>query len=168
MIGNQTNNVLKGSAGHDTLEGFGANDRLVGSAGKDKLFGNRGNDALWGGGGRDKLRGGSGDDVLKGARGEDRLAGGTGDDLLTGGKGSDTFVFRTGCGVDTITDFDPVGTDHDILDLSTLSSVRNWKDLSRNHLETDGTDVVIDGRNGDEIVLRNVEIADLGADCFAF
>ena len=76
--------------------------------------------------------------------------------------------FKTGWGVDMITDFDAIGSDRDTVDLSALSSIGNWKDLSRHHMEAVGTDVVIDGRNGDKIVLLNVDLADLGAGDFYF
>ena len=150
------------------MSGGQGDDELKGGGGADKLFGNRGIDLVLGGGGNDMLRGAAGDDVLKGARGEDHLAGGTGDDILAGGRGSDIFVFNTGGGVDTITDFEATGSDHDTVDFSALSSIRNWSDLSRHHIEAAGADVVIDGCNGDKIILLNVDLADLGADDFIF
>ena len=97
-----------------------------------------------------------------------RLFGGTGDDVLAGGKHADLFVFKTGWDRDTITDFDAKGRDHDRLDLRDLVSVRNWNDLKNNHLEVDGDDVVINGRNGDVIVLQNVALSDLDRGDFVF
>ncbi|MBO9477220.1 VCBS repeat-containing protein [Shimia sp. R11_0] len=52
------------------------------------------------------LNGGSGDDSLFGGSGSDRLIGGAGNDHLTGGSGADIFVFSSGEGSDTISDFE--------------------------------------------------------------
>ena len=49
-------------------------------------------------------------DTISGLAGIDTLEGGKGNDLLTGGGSQDTFVFRTGDGTDTITDFGGVGS----------------------------------------------------------
>lgn len=75
----------------ENLEGSDHGDRLTGDAADNRLDGR---------GGNDRLDGGFGDDVL---------AGGEGSDLLTGGWGRDTFVFQTGDGSDTVTDFDAGG-----------------------------------------------------------
>ncbi|MCB1357963.1 MAG: hypothetical protein KDK53_16230 [Maritimibacter sp.] len=161
---------LNGRSGNDTLDGGAGDDVLKGAAGDDDLSGNRGNDILLGGSGNDVLSGSWGKDwldgqtgngALKGGGSQDRLAGGTGDDYLAGGSSPDTFLFQTGWGVNTITDFDAIGRVHDTLDLSGLVSIRNWRDLQRNRLEADGDEIVIDGRNGDLIVLKNVDLADL-------
>ncbi len=57
------------------------------------------------------LSGKQGNDTLLGGGGEDRIVGGFGDDILTGGNGADRFYrWRSGTGVDTITDFQ-VGED---------------------------------------------------------
>jgi Ca2+-binding RTX toxin-like protein len=114
----------------------------------------------------DRLAGTDGRDTLSGKDGKDRLTGGLGDDVLTGGRHSDRFVFRTGDGRDTINDFDAVGKTHDILDLSGLASIESFKDLKKNHLDQDGKHLVIEGLDGDEIVLRNIKVNDLDVgDC---
>ena len=56
------------------------------------------------------LTGLGGADTLSGEDGNDKLLGNAGNDVLTGGSGTDTFVFNTGGGVDSITDFEG-GTD---------------------------------------------------------
>jgi Ca2+-binding RTX toxin-like protein len=57
------------------------------------------------------LSGKQGNDTLLGERGDDRIVGGIGEDILTGGDGADRFYrWRSGTGVDTITDFQ-VGED---------------------------------------------------------
>lgn len=80
----------------------------------------------------------------------------------------DIFLFATGDGHDEITDFDAKGRKHDILDLSDLTSITSFKDLIRNHVERQGKDVVIDGLNGDEILLKHVKLSDLDAGDFLF
>jgi Ca2+-binding RTX toxin-like protein len=161
LYGQGDDDVLKGGDGRDLLKGAWGDDKLYGESGNDKLKGGTGNDKLVGGSGIDALYGEAGNDTLKGGSGEDRLLGGTGDDVLTGGRHADLFVFRTGWGVDTITDFDAKGGVHDTLNLRGLISVRNGSDLKNNHLEVDGDDVVVNGRNGDVVVLQNVDLADL-------
>jgi hypothetical protein len=76
-----------------------------GGNGNDTLIGNAGNDILIGGNGTDLLLGNAGDDLLYGDNGADTLKGGLGNDTLTGGNGGDVFVFASGDGTDTITDF---------------------------------------------------------------
>jgi Ca2+-binding RTX toxin-like protein len=97
-IGNEGNNIIRGSVGADFLPGLGGNDIIFsrqgndsvdGGAGNDRLFGESGNDTVRGGDGNDALVGGSGDDRLIGENGNDRLYGGIGNDRLFGGSGND-------------------------------------------------------------------------------
>ena len=97
--------VQNGGTGHDTLTGNDGNDILIGGTGEDTLIGNAGDDTLIGGNGTDLLLGNAGDDLLYGGNGTDTLRGGLGNDTLTGGNGGDVFVFASGEGTDTITDF---------------------------------------------------------------
>ena len=97
--------VENGRRGQDTLTGNAGNDSLKGGNGKDTLIGNAGNDTLIGGNGSDLLFGNAGDDLLNGGNRTDTLEGGLGNDTLTGGNGGDVFVFASGDGTDTITDF---------------------------------------------------------------
>ena len=97
--------VENGRRGQDTLTGNAGNDSLKGGNGKDTLIGNAGNDTLIGGNGSDLLFGNADDDLLNGGNRTDTLEGGLGNDTLTGGNGGDVFVFASGDGTDTITDF---------------------------------------------------------------
>ncbi|MEG4633613.1 cadherin-like domain-containing protein [Microcoleus sp. AR_TQ3_B6] len=94
-----------GTGGNDTLTGTAGDDSLNGGNGNDRLIGNAGNDTLIGGNGSDLLFGNAGNDLLNGDNGSDTLRGGLGNDTLTGGNGPDIFVFASGEGIDTITDF---------------------------------------------------------------
>jgi len=91
-----TSSALVSVAVGGTLTGGSGNDTLTGTFGNDSLNGRRGNDILIGNAGNDTLMGGNGADTL---------TGGPGTDTLTGGNGQDIFVFASGEGIDTITDF---------------------------------------------------------------
>ncbi len=96
LTGNKGSNRLDGLAGDDKLSGGGGNDQMLGGAGKDTIVGSSGIDKLTGGSENDNLNGGAGSDTLTGDAGRDRLV---------GGVDADDFVFNSGDGKDTITDF---------------------------------------------------------------
>ncbi|MGB0099523.1 MAG: calcium-binding protein [Nocardioides sp.] len=86
--------------GADTIVGRGRlavlgsryDDVLRGSAGPDSLDGGRGDDQVSGGGGRDWLVADEGADQVDGGRGSDFILASKGDDLLDGGPGADWIV----------------------------------------------------------------------------
>jgi glucose/arabinose dehydrogenase len=119
-----------------------------------------GEDELHGGIGNDKIYGSIGNDSLFGDQDDDRLSGGVGDDTLEGGAGADRFVFRMGFGHDVVTDFDVVADDQDVLDLTGLKGIDSFRDLTRNHLSTDGDDMIIQAGD-DSIKLEDIDRADL-------
>lgn len=153
------NDRMFGKAGNDILRGDNGNDRLRGGGDDDRLLGGNDNDRLFGDAGNDDLRGGNGNDILRGGPGRDRLLGGDGEDI---------FRFRTGDETDVIVDMDARGAVHDVIDLSGLASVRGWKDLTNNHMFRDGDHVVIDGGDGDMIVIRNTTLSSLDKGDFIF
>jgi Ca2+-binding RTX toxin-like protein len=116
----------------------------------------------------DYFIGGTGNQKLKGTVGTDVLDGGRGRDILTGGKGVDTFIFSTGYGRDTITDFQASGKAHDILDLSGLKSITDFRDLMKNHVQEFDGGVRINGGNGNILVLEDVKLKQLDAGDFLF
>lgn len=75
IVGDEGDNVLRGSPGPDVIWGGGA-DLIDGRGGNDRICGGPGRDALKGGKGRDRLDGGPGFDVLIGGTGRDRCRGG--------------------------------------------------------------------------------------------
>ncbi|GEM_PF-2076056 len=105
LYGGDGDDRLHGGDGVDQLYGQNDNDILHGNGGGDRLYGEAGNDTLNGGNGGDRLWGGDGTDTLVGGAGRDRLYGDAGDDTLTGGSDADMFLFSSGDGADTITDF---------------------------------------------------------------
>ncbi|WP_341328737.1 SwmB domain-containing protein [Methylotuvimicrobium sp. KM2] len=124
---------LLGNAPPAYLElGDDSGNILTGTAGSDRLYGFDGDDTLNGGAGADILRGGAGSDALDGGDGNDVLIGGSGNDTLTGGTGNDVFMWENGdqsgtpglatAASDTVADFNvaPVSSGGDLIDLGNL------------------------------------------------
>ncbi len=111
--------------------------------------------------GNDRLTGDDGPNRLEGGAGADTLAGSKGDDVLSGGPGADLFVFRTGDGIDTITDYMPAEGDR--FDLSGVAGVHGFADLN---ITQQGTDTIITLGSG--LVLQNFSADLLAADQFVF
>ncbi|GHG80826.1 calcium-binding protein [Pseudodonghicola xiamenensis] len=164
--GQAGDDILLGGLGRDKLMGGGGDDWLAGGAQADRLFGNAGADALSGGDGNDRLNGGGGADKLSGGAGRDILDGGAGRDILSGGGGKDLFKFNSKSGKDVILDFNANSGREDI-DLSAVKAIRNFFDLSHNHMEQLGADVVISAGRF-ELTLVAVDIDDLGRGDFLF
>lgn len=160
--GDAGEDALDGGEGNDTLDGGTQNDSLVGGIGVDILTGGAGNDHIDGGTQNDQLFGGLNLDTLLGGDGHDLLDGGAGNDSLTGGVGRDTFVFATGTGVDTVTDF---LNNQDYLDFQ--GSVANsFADIQANMAQV-GADVVI-AFGTDKFILTGVNLGLIDAGDFLF
>jgi Ca2+-binding RTX toxin-like protein len=96
VIGNDSDNRLRGTSSSDTIQGKNGNDILEGLGGADKLLGGKDDDYLFGGLGADVLSGDGntptspsdqfekGSDILVGGSGSDILYA-WGDDILVGG-----------------------------------------------------------------------------------
>ncbi len=84
-----TYNVIRGTAGDDSLVGTSAADLIFALAGNDVISAGGGNDCVIAGDGDDVVIGGDGADILGGNAGDDVVRGQDGDDLLDGGEGSD-------------------------------------------------------------------------------
>ncbi|MDF1634106.1 hypothetical protein P0086_16375 [Mycoplana sp. MJR14] len=146
-LGSRSDNT--GSAKGDSYSSI---ENLIGTSYSDKLTGNSA---------ANRISGGSGSDVLKGVNGNDVLDGGHGNDSLFGGKGHDDFVFGKGYGTDTVEVFSD-GVDQIDLrsyDFSSASSV-----LSK--ATQVGDDVRLKFATTDILVLKEFDIADLGANDF--
>ena len=161
---------VEGGKGYDTLGGGDGSDTLRGGNGNDKINGGNGPDTLFGGNGRDNLNGNSGSDVIYGGNGTDTLLGGNGndtlngeagDDTLTGGNGSDLFVFDTGGGVDTLTDFSI--SDDRLAFTTALADGRDASGIAQIAVRSKN-DVVVDFGNGAVIVLEGLESTENLAD----
>jgi Ca2+-binding RTX toxin-like protein len=119
---NGTFNIFQGNGGNDTITGNG-NTQLQftnatadvninlstgivtgdGSVGTDTITG--GVNSVLGSNNSDTIIGTSANETFNGNGGADTINGGGGVDTLTGGVGNDNFVFVTGSGGTTITDF---------------------------------------------------------------
>jgi Ca2+-binding RTX toxin-like protein len=146
--------TINGSAGNDTLMGGNKDDEIIAHSGGDIVNALNGNDIL---------EGGSGADTLVGGTGKDWIDGGKGVDLLTGNAGKDTFVYASGYGKDTITDF-VNGIDQ--IDISDWKGFKNFEDV-KDHLERSDEDVII--KDGSEwLTITNTVKADLDETDFIF
>ena len=118
-----------GDVFEDTLErliGSAFADTLTGSSNGDVLEGGAGNDVILGGLGNDALYGGDGNDTLDAMAGNDMLNGGSGDDILIGGDDSDTYMMTLNSGADEIRNFDPNGTDIDVVGYASITDRQLW------------------------------------------
>lgn len=103
LTGNNSDNLLDGFEGADTIYAGGGADTVIGGDGSDQLFGSDGNDQLFGEDGTDFLYGGNNNDILIAGGDNDFLYGGNGDDALAGGAGADSI--SGGAGTDIISYF---------------------------------------------------------------
>jgi hypothetical protein len=116
--------------------------------------------------GFENLTGGTGNDTLTGNGLANRLDGGAGDNTLTGGNGADVFVYATSHDTDTIADFSK--TQGDKIDLSGLTGINNFTELSTGHMTQNGSDTEISDGSGNILVLKGVTMSDLTATQFEF
>jgi Ca2+-binding RTX toxin-like protein len=96
--GTDGNDNIFGGAGNDTISALGGSDRVDGGSGDDIINGGDGDDAgdfpgdvaLLGGDGNDRVNGNAGNDTADGGNGNDVVAGGDGDDIVGGGADDDS------------------------------------------------------------------------------
>ncbi|MEM6618020.1 MAG: calcium-binding protein [Pseudomonadota bacterium] len=157
---------LRGGAGRDTIYGGDNADSLRGGDQADDIYGGGANDSILGENGGDTIRGGGGNDSISGGRGNDTILGDEGNDTLRGGDGTDKFRFFDGFGRDTITDFDTTLGAEDI-DLSNVSEITDFTDLTGSHMAQNGNDIWITDGN-DRIILVGINIGDLDSTDFIF
>lgn len=158
VIGGNRDDTIVGDGGDNNLLGGDGDDELSGRGGIDNIFGQAGADMLFGNGGQDFLDGGASNDTLEG---------GTGNDNSFGGAGGDVFVFAGSFDNDQIFDFD-VNQAGEKIDLSGVSSIRNFNDLRNNHLTDNGVNSTIDDGNGNTILIFGVIESDFTAGDFIF
>jgi Ca2+-binding RTX toxin-like protein len=152
---------LSGGDGKDVIYGYEGADVITGGADADTLYGDSGTDKISGGDGKDALDGGDGADTLSGADGDDILSGGAGNDKLTGGDGEDTFEFASGGGKDTITDFDYLGSAHDLIYMDYYLYTGMTK-------AEKGDDLVLTLASGEQLIIKGMDAEDLDKDLFDF
>jgi Ca2+-binding RTX toxin-like protein len=118
----------------ERLLGSAFGDSLTGSAGNDFIDGGAGNDTIFGGAGNDTLNGGDGNDTINAESGNDTLNGGAGNDILNGGDDSDTYLMDASSGADQIFNFDPNGTDIDVVGYQGIANSYLWFEKVGNDL----------------------------------
>ncbi|MEL6234461.1 MAG: spondin domain-containing protein [Pseudomonadota bacterium] len=151
ITGDASNEVLAGSRSDDIVSAAGGNDIIVGRAGWDVIDAGDGRDAVFGGAGADDI------------------SGGLGRDFLRGGAGDDIFRYAEGDGVDFIFGFGRnalTTNDGDVLVLS-VDGVESFADVL-DVASSRGASTLLNFGNGDAIVLRGTDLADLTADDFIF
>jgi serralysin len=109
--------------------------------------------------------GGSAADTIVGNTAANVLTGGGGNDTLTGGSGDDRFVFASGFGDDTITDFTAGSGSDDALDFSSYGYSIYTDLLSNISLADVGGNAVIT-IGSDSLTLTGVTVASLDVDDF--
>jgi len=109
------------------------------------------------------LTGGGGNDTLNGNGGSDRIIGNAGNDRLAGGTSSDRFVFATGFGKDTVTDFTVTGTARDFLSFSAtlFAPGATAQSVLADSAKQVGLDTVITSLDGSSVTLLNVSLTTL-------
>jgi serralysin len=135
----------------------------VGGAAADLMIGNEGDNTLWGNSGDDEIYGSGGADSLIGDTQNDLLDGGRGADILDGGDGNDIFVFSRGYGFDQIIKLGP----KDLIDLSDLPTIENFKDLWKHHLSKVDNDLYIEAGK-DVLVINDLKMSELRSTDFIF
>ena len=171
------------------FEGLGGNDTITGNGNTRLTFGNSGasvtvdlaagtatgaaigNDTFTGvsrvrgSNANDTISGDANNNVLEGQNGNDRLDGRGGNDTLTGGGNTDTFVFSTGYGADTITDFNQSQADK--IDLTGLTGFYSLADVQA-VASQNGTATLLAFGGGDQLTLNSFNFSNLTANDFVF
>ncbi|WP_436397730.1 DUF4214 domain-containing protein [Roseobacter sp. S98] len=156
--------IIHGGRQHDTIHAGDGDDTVYGDNGRDTVYLGAGNDLFVdnnqsGNNARDTVYGEAGNDVLQGGGGDETFSGGIGNDTLTGGADADTFVFTTGDGNDTITDF-TLGVDVIRFEGTGLG----FADLT---ITDSAGDAVVD-YGSDQIELSGILASSLTSDNFTF
>ena len=191
LNGGEGHDYLDGGIGSDTLRGGGGNDAYIVDAAGDTITENNGagldhvfssvNFTLGAnfesltltatatsgtGNGLDNTLVGTGSaNTLSGGAGIDQIYGMGGNDSLTGGSGRDQFMFMSGFGLDTITDFIATGTNND--QLGFIDLFNNYATARANMAQVGGNVVVtLDAAN--KITLTGVNLANIDPSDFLF
>jgi Ca2+-binding RTX toxin-like protein len=139
------------------LSGLGTMDFAVSAASGAQLNGTANADLLFGLATNNTISGAGGDDIL---------VGGAGNDAMTGGAGSNAFVFRSGFGRDTISDFKAGLGVTDIIEFDS-DLFANFNAVLAATAQSGANSVItLDGDN--TLTLQNVAVSSLHADDFRF
>ena len=103
------------------------------------------------------ITGNSGANTLKGNAGNDTLYGASGNDILIGGIGADVFLFKSGGGHDTISDFN--GTQGDMINVNSITHGT----AHASFIQQVGGDVVVTLNSVNVITITGGTVADVSA-----
>lgn len=149
-------------AGDDYALGGSGNDIIHGGEGSDEIHGNQGNDTIHGDSGGDVLYGQDGNDTINGGAGNDIIIGGMGSDTINGGLGNDILIISKEDGqsdsIDVIEGFDK-NQDRIIIKANYKNPI-NFTTL-QSLMTQNGDDIDINFANGQKIIIKNAEKADL-------
>jgi hypothetical protein len=144
---------------------------LFGLGGSDTIKGGAGDDSLWGGADNDTLEGGDGDDLLSGDDGSDSLDGGAGSDLVSYelasqgvGIALNGSTSHTGAAAgDTITNVESVigSTYADTISLMGSNSGFIWGRSGNDTLTGNGADNQLFGEGGNDALVGGAGVDDL-------
>ncbi|RWC64014.1 calcium-binding protein [Mesorhizobium sp.] len=105
-------------------------------------------------------------ETIVGTSAADKIFGGGGADTLTGGAGSDTFIFKSGFGLDNITDFAAGAGSQDIVQFGN-DVFADFSSVLAAATQV-GADTVITHDASNVLTLKNVALANLHQDDFQF
>jgi Ca2+-binding RTX toxin-like protein len=170
IIGTRFSDGLHGGAGNDVIEEGAGRGFIDGGVGNDAIYGSSGQDRLMGGDGLDLLDGGVGPDNIDGGEGGDTLIGGGGSDLFQDYSGKNTFIFGMNSGRDLIWGFEVDAHKHDVIDLAEINSIKNFTDLTENHVKPNEmwNGITIDLGDKNSVMLADISIEDLREEMFLF
>ncbi len=174
------NDNIKATDTDTLINGYAGNDTITGGSGKDTLLGSDGNDTLSGGNGNDILTGGNGNDNVNAGEGNDMIVGGdgAGNDSYDGGKGIDTVKYTSAMAGITVdmakgTASSSAGGDTAGIGTDKLKGIENL--IAGNYADTliGSKDAnVIEGRSGNDTIDGGLGsdtlIGGAGADRFFF
>jgi Ca2+-binding RTX toxin-like protein len=109
-------------------------------------------------------------DAIYGGAGNSTLVSTSGNDIMTGGGGgssSDTFLFNgSSFGKDVITDFQPQGAHHDVIQFSSTTAFNSFAAVLAHAAQVGGSTVITLGT--DSVTLSNVSLSKLTSNDFHF
>ena len=103
---------------------------------------------------------GASDTTLSGTSGNDVIVGNGIANTFTGGAGDDVFVFEAGFGADTIADFNASNAEK--IDLTEISGITDFVDLTTNHLSDNSGTARITLDSGNTIDLTGITVGQIG------
>jgi Ca2+-binding RTX toxin-like protein len=168
IISGRKTNSISGGAGNDRIELRGTSDQAYGSTGNDTLIGySSTDDILNGGSGNDTLIGNGKEGYLNGGSGNDILVAGAGLNYLHASQGRDTLVFTDMTGGAIVYNLDKSYGQDDVLDFSSVSTIKNFSDLVNKHAENiDGGLLITYGSS--QVAIAGISMNHLHESCFIF